>query len=269
MPEQAEVVFYRRRWEQSLGQMILRVALHPAARVFRGCPAAAMSALLPGAVLQTALAHGKQMLFHFAPAGWLGIHLGMSGELLAGPSLQPDRHDHLVLHTPATALVFRDPRMFGRIRFDPGPHPPAWWLALPPEILSDQFTLEAFTAALQRRKNSPLKAILLDQSLCPGIGNWMADEILWRARLHPENRAGHLQPRHHRELFTRMREVCQDALTVIGNDWGTPPDDWLFNHRWKDGGTCPRTGKPLVRRVVGGRTTCFSPTWQRTIRSQT
>jgi formamidopyrimidine-DNA glycosylase len=51
-------------------------------------------------------------------------------------------------------------------------------------------------------------------------------------------------------------------MRVIGTDWGRPPDDWLFNHRWMDGGSCPHTGKPLRREKIAGRTTCWSPAWQ-------
>jgi recombinational DNA repair ATPase RecF len=61
------------------------------------------------------------------------------------------------------------------------------------------------------------------------------------------------------ELAATLREVCAEAMDVIGKDWSDPPDTWLFNHRWKDGGRCPRSKKPLVREDVGGRTTCWSP----------
>jgi formamidopyrimidine-DNA glycosylase len=56
-----------------------------------------------------------------------------------------------------------------------------------------------------------------------------------------------------------IREVCTDALRVIGKDWSDPPDTWLFNHRWEKGGRCPRTRGPLLHATIGGRTTCWSP----------
>jgi formamidopyrimidine-DNA glycosylase len=59
-----------------------------------------------------------------------------------------------------------------------------------------------------------------------------------------------------------LQEVCRDAMRVIAPDWSRPPEDWLFNHRWRDGGICPRTGRPLQREPIGGRTTCWSPAWQ-------
>jgi formamidopyrimidine-DNA glycosylase len=65
-----------------------------------------------------------------------------------------------------------------------------------------------------------------------------------------------------RKLYATLRTVCAEAMAVIGKDWSDPPDAWLFNHRWQDGGRCPRAKKPLVRAEVGGRTTCWSPARQ-------
>ena len=100
------------------------------------------------------------------------------------------------------------------------------------------------------------------QQAFPGVGNWMADEILWRSRIHPKILAGNLNTYKRKMLYRRTQEVSRDALKVIGSDWNTPPDNWLFNHRWKDGGSCPQTGAPLKREKIGGRTTCWSPKWQ-------
>jgi formamidopyrimidine-DNA glycosylase len=91
----------------------------------------------------------------------------------------------------------------------------------------------------------------------------MADEVLWRAGFHPEAKAGAFGPLSVRKLHRTLRAVCADAMQVIGKDWGDPPASWLFNHRWKDGGNCPRTKEPLHRAEVGGRTTCWSPSRQR------
>jgi formamidopyrimidine-DNA glycosylase len=112
---------------------------------------------------------------------------------------------------------------------------------------------------LRRRARTAIKPVLLMQERFPGIGNWMADEVLWRAGFHPQAKAGSFGPRSVRKLHATLREVCAEAMAVIGKDWSDPPDTWLFNHRWKDGGRCPRSKKPLVREDVGGRTTCWSP----------
>jgi len=72
-----------------------------------------------------------------------------------------------------------------------------------------------------------------------GIGNWMADEILWRAGIHPKQAAGSLEGAQIKALYHEIRWVCREALRIIGKDFSDPPDSWLFPHRWQKGGTCP------------------------------
>ena len=101
------------------------------------------------------------------------------------------------------------------------------------------------------------------QEFFPGIGNWMVDEILWRARIHPAERAGNLSPAKQKALWEQTRFVTNGALETVGTRGGDPPSDWLFHVRWKDGGNCPQSGKSLVRETVAGRTTCWCPSLQR------
>ena len=107
MPELAEVEFLRRRWDVGVGQNILDVALHSEKRIFRGNDLAALRRVLPGAKLIGSEARGKQMLFRFNRDAWLGVHLGMTGELRHEPrDFPPGRHDHLVLRQARQALVY-------------------------------------------------------------------------------------------------------------------------------------------------------------------
>lgn len=112
-------------------------------------------------------------------------------------------------------------------------------------------------------RRSPVKGALLDQDTFPGIGNWMADEILWRAKLHPRRPCYSLDGEEFLHLHQTTRWVSREALRIIGTNWGEPPDTWLFQHRWKDGGLCPATGAPLRRETIAGRTTAWSPERQR------
>ncbi len=263
MPELAEVEYYRKRWNPAFGQRILAVHTHPAAKVFRGSPVRAWAAALRGQTLLGSEAAAKQMLFRFSGQHWLGLHLGMSGSLSRqNPEYRPGRHDHLVLATERDLLVFTDPRMFGRVRHWQGPEAPAEWRALPPPLLSEQFTPEALVTYFARRRASPVKALLLDQGRFPGVGNWMADEILWRAGLHPRRKGGDLSREEIGRLHAECRWVAREALATIGETMEDPPASWLFPHRWADGGTCPRSGVKLERATIGGRTTCWSPALQ-------
>lgn len=273
MPELAEVAFFRRQWDGGLGKRIERVHTHQQSRIFRSAPASVVSAALEGRVLVWSEAQAKQMLFRFGDDQWLGLHLGMSGKLFAAvPEMVPGKHDHLVLYIEDQALVFNDPRMFGKLALHQGTEPPAWWQDLPPPVLSEAFTAEALGAFCARRARSPIKAVLLMQERFPGIGNWMADEILWRAGIHPACPAGRLaQGRKRTALFEAIREVAADAMREIAGEGMAKvpdhlaselPEDWLFNHRWREGGRCPRSGRPLVRETIGGRTTCYAPSRQ-------
>ncbi len=272
MPELAEVEFYRKRWAAGHGARVAKVMVHPHARVFRDCDVPALRRVLTGARLLGSETAAKQMLFRFSGDTWLGIHLGMSGELFVrAPDYPPGRHDHLVLLQARHTLVFTDPRMFGGVILHRGKTAPEWWTRIAPAILSPAFTVQAVADFLHRRARAPLKAVLLMQERFPGIGNWMADEILWRAALHPARPAGSLTPAEIRTLHRECRFVCRGALKYNAGVGGRMPStlnefmpgSWLFNHRWEDGGRCPRTGVLLRRGEIGGRTTCWSPARQK------
>ena len=167
--------------------------------------------------------------------------------------------------------------MPGRILFATGREAPAWWRRLAPPILSGEFAPAAVAGFLLRHRHASLKAVLLLQSRFPGVGNWMADEILWRAAIHLRRRAGSLTAAETRSLWRESRRVCRLALATIAgtgkilppalNAW--IPNHWLFNHRWEDGGRCPRTGARLERAEIAGRTACWSPARHRLGRETT
>jgi formamidopyrimidine-DNA glycosylase len=262
MPELAEVEYHRRRWDPGRRQKVRAVLVHADKRVFRGTDALAAARKLRGQTLLESWTHGKQMLFRFSGGHWLGVHLGMTGELRQeGKNYHPQKHDHLVLRQAQRTLVFADSRQFGRIRFDEGPMAPAWWRALPPAVTTRGFTLERVQQCLQRRTRSPIKAVLLLQQYFPGIGNWMADEILWRAGIHPALRCGQVLAASKR-LWEETRQVAAGALRIVARDYSDPPTSWLFPHRWKKAGRCPRDDTPLHRAGIGGRTTAWCPRCQ-------
>jgi formamidopyrimidine-DNA glycosylase len=263
MPELAEVEYFRRRWDVGVGQKILELKINGGKRVFRGTDPGALQRLLPGAKLLGSEARGKQMLFRFSKDAWLGLHLGMTGQLRHEPAgFAPGKHDHMVLRQARQSLVFSDPRLFGRVLFHHGASEPGWWTQLPPALTSADFTLERMGAFLQRRARSPLKGVLLRQEFFIGIGNWMADEILWRAKIHPRRAAGRLSAAEAREVWRATRLVCAGALRIVAKDYSDPPLSWLFRHRWENGGRCPKDGRELARAAIGGRTTAWCPKCQ-------
>ena len=264
MPELAEVEYYRNRWHSGAGDKILAVKLHSQTRVFRGTNLALLRQALPGTFLAGSETHGKQMLFRFSNHLWLGLHLGMTGKLrVEKPDYKPDQHDHLVLYQTGRALVFADPRQFGRVRLHQGTDRPTWWSSLPIQLTSAEFTATVMRAFLQRHGRLPIKAALLLQKGFPGIGNWMADEILWRAKVNPRTRVGQLQESEIKILWQKLCFVCREAVRKIASDLSDPPRGWLFHERWHGQGKCPRDGTMLVRETVGGRTTAWCPKCQK------
>jgi formamidopyrimidine-DNA glycosylase len=263
MPELAEVEYYRKKWDPGLGAKLVAVRLHPQKRVFRGSNPREIRRELTGARLLESFARGKQMLFRLSSENWLGLHLGMSGTLRCeAAGYCAEKHDHLVLQQTQRALVFRDPRQFGRVRFYHGKSKPPWWSGAP-DISSAGFNAKYVVDFLHRHGRAPIKAALLRQDGFPGIGNWMADEILWRAKIAPSLRAGALASKQQMAVRRATRFVSREALRIIGHDNSDLPASWLIHQRWKSKGVCPRHRTPLRRATIGGRTTAWCPHCQR------
>ena len=263
MPELAEVEYFRKRWDPGFGSRIIAAQLHGEKRIFRGIDVRALKRNLVRHKLLRSHARGKQMLFEFSGHNWLGIHLGMSGKLrLEAAEFSPGKHDHLVLQQKEQSLVFSDARQFGRVRFHYGKEAPDWWRASAPEIHSRKFTKPALQRFVRRHARAPIKAVLLLQSGFPGVGNWMADEILWRARIAPRISGGKLSDEKLDVLWRTTRFVARASLRTIGQDFSDPPKSWLLHQRWKRSGKCPRDGTMLRRGTIGGRTTAWCATCQ-------
>ena len=264
MPELAEVEYYRQQWDGGLRRKIARVELHGGKRSFRGVDVARLTGRLRGAMLLESEARAKQMLFRCSGGSWLGVHLGMTGKLrVAAPDFTPGKHDHLVIFQRKCALVFHDPRQFGRVLFHEGKEPPPWWTKLPPALTSPEFTADGVRAFFRRRARLAVKAALLQQERFPGVGNWMADEILWRAKLDPRRLCGRLTPARSTSVWRATREVCRIALATVGVDFSDPPAGWFFHVRWTKAGRCPRCQRPLQTATIGGRTTRWCGRCQR------
>jgi formamidopyrimidine-DNA glycosylase len=264
MPELAEVEYFRRQWDAGIGHRVIKVALYARKRVFRGTKTRALQRDLTGSCLVSSTARGKRMLFRFSNENWLGLHLGMTGRMeIAPPDFRPQKHDHLVLYQDDRALVFRDSRQFGRVQFHHGINSPAWWNETIPEIASRAFTRKFFDSFLDRHGKAPIKAVLLMQSGFSGIGNWMADEILWRAKILPARRTQELNRQERTELFRATKFVARESLRIIGPDDSGLSRGWLIHERWRAGGKCPRHRTILRRERIGGRMTAWCPKCQR------
>ncbi|HEV3244502.1 MAG TPA: DNA-formamidopyrimidine glycosylase family protein [Chthoniobacterales bacterium] len=263
MPELAEVEWFRKQWDAGRGAEIVDLSLHARNRIFRGEDLKDLRQRLISTKLLGSQARGKRMVFKFSGDNWLGIHLGMTGKIrVESANYRPGKHDHLVLFQRECALVFTDSRQFGRIRFHHGTDEPNWWKGDAPEIISREFDQKFLDQFLDRHRKAPIKAVLLMQNGFPGIGNWMADEILWRAKALPSKRTGKLSARERAELFRATKFVVRRSLETLGQDFSDPPCNWLIHQKWKRDGICPIHRTLLRHAMIGGRTTAWCPKCQ-------
>ncbi len=191
------------------------------------------------------------------PGPALGIHLGMSGKIViadghggeveGGDYWQRGRAhgDHRFSRFSLTfddggALHLVDPRRLGRVRLDPPVD------SLGPD--AGEITPARFRAAFARG-TAPVKARLLDQDAIAGIGNLLADQVLWQAKIHPATPVGELARADVDRLLRAVRLAVRKS--VDGGGVHTLP---MLSFR-KEGGTCPRCGAPMIRGKIAGRTT--------------
>ncbi|KAG9051176.1 hypothetical protein FS837_011291 [Tulasnella sp. UAMH 9824] len=202
---------------------------------------------------------GRMPVMHFGMTGMLHIQGQEPAYYQRKPKDDekeewPPKNTKFVLHiagadgAPPTKIAFRDPRRLGRVRLcaEPEKEPPVSELGFDP-ILSMP-SLEEFSPLVKKR-NMPIKALLLDQSFSAGVGNWVADEVLFHARIHPEQRATALSDDEIATLHEKIVYVCKTAVDVKA-DSEKFPDSWLFRHRWDKG----KKGKVASLKLPDGRT---------------
>jgi formamidopyrimidine-DNA glycosylase len=259
VPELPEVESYRRLAASALDRTITSIATPDAWYLKGAADGRALRRALVGHHLTSVRRIGKLLLFEIDSGPTLGIRFGMTGtlvvdgvdgveRLLYAPS-RPDRRwvRWSAQFDDGGSLAVRDPRRLGGILLDPdlsrlGPDA----AAIGPSAL----------AAALRGSCVPLKARLLDQSRVAGIGNLMADEVLWRAGLSPLRPAGSLSANEVRRLHRHLGRTIEDLIERGGAHRGD-----LMGERHL-GGRCPRDGTALNRSTVGGRTSWWCPRHQ-------
>ena len=265
MPELPEVEAYRRLAEEALDRPIAAVLLLDLRYLRGGTTPRQLRRVLAGASFAAARRIGKLLVLDLegtkpATGHRLGVRFGMTGSLFV------DGHsaiDELIYSSKARGaqwdrfrvrladggdLVVHDPRLLGGVSLDPDE------TALGPDAMA--VTLAQLRHALEG-SGAPLKARLMDQARMAGIGNLLADEILWRASLAPGRRAGSLSPAEIRRLHHHLRATLDELSARGGSHMGD-----LMVARQK-GGRCPRDGAALMRSTVGGRTTYWCPRHQK------
>lgn len=282
MPELPEVERARRLVERvAMGRTIARVWVDDDDIVFSGVKPRAVARALKGRRVVAVRRRGKQLWWELDRRPWPVFHFGMTGqfltprhegiELAASPRHRrdewPPRFAKIrVWLDDGGELAMTNARRLGRIRLlqDPMREPPISRLGFDP--LTDMPSRRWFLAALERRK-APIKAVLLDQQFAAGVGNWLADEVLYQARIDPRRRACDLEPGEAARVHTKLRAIVRRACDVEA-DKGRFPRTWLFHHRWGRGRgkrqeARTARGERILHTEVAGRTTAWVPAVQK------
>lgn len=262
MPELPEVESARRLIaDTAMDRRIVRVD-DADAFVCRPHAPGEIATVLLGCTLTAARRIGKTMWCETSPSRGaepgpdLGIHLGMGGIILVtgadgrrhrGGDYQPRSQPTSPVWNRFTldfadggSLVLFDKRRLGRVRLDPVLE------RLGPDAL--QIKPAEFRTRIGRG-TAPVKARLLDQSVLAGVGNLLADQTLWQARISPRRGVDTLERSDVDRLHRALRSALRSALSKGGVHTGR-----VIGHRIP-GGTCPRCGAAMATGTVGGRTT--------------
>jgi len=210
------------------------------------------------------------------PAGKLGVHLRMTGQLLWVEQTTP-----LQIHTRLRwflednqELRFVDTRTFGKVWWIPPEVTPETIIQglakLGPEPLEDGFTLDYLTQILSKSQRK-IKTLLLDQEAIAGIGNIYADEALFKSGIHPQAIASSLRGKQIEKLHQAIREVLQqgieaggttfsDFINVKGINGNYGQQAWVYR---RSGQPCRICGTTIERLKLAGRSSHYCPQCQK------
>ena len=277
MPELPEVERGRRLAESvAAGRRIAAVACAADSIVYAGVSSAEWEALCGRQVLAVRR-WGKQLWFDLDQGPHPLFHFGMSGgfrvpgdtplKLATGPAHRPDEWPPRYWKVRFTfedgaELVMTDARRLGRLRLRHAPReePPVSRLGFDP-LLALPPPREF--ARLLAARSVVIKSLLLDQGFAAGVGNWIADEVLYQARIDPRRRARDLDDREAKRLRTVLRRVVETAVSVDAES-SRYPASWLFHRRWgRRAEATTARGEAVEHIEIGGRTTAWAPAVQR------
>lgn len=216
-----------------------------------------------GKKLISVMRQGKLLGFDFGDTT-LTSHLRMTGRWLLGE--KKDKSTRAILRFSKDTVTFQDPRGFGTMdlrdsaRWDDGLGPDL--LSLPPSWLPPE--------KVQNSKRST-KAVLLDQSVVAGVGNYLADETLWQNKVSPNRIAQENTEKEWQGLYQGAKNLALCTLEsggvslrdYVGVDGQEGEGEDLLQVYGRSEEPCLRCGDPLAKTKVAGRGTTFCPSCQR------
>ncbi len=286
MPELPEVETVRTGLERLI---VGRTIAHVSSDTPKSFPnaSAEVSQFLVGAQVSDVRRRAKVLLIDLSSGHTLVTHLKMTGQLVyrgeqsfgAGHPTDslvgelPDKSTRVIIEfVDGSHLYFNDQRKFGWMKLYPTLEVPNidFMRRVGPEPLDDNFTASAFAERFQRRKNTSLKAALLDQTVVAGVGNIYADEALWGAKIHPTCLVKNLSSTQLELLFAELQFVLRLSIEKGGstdrnyvNAEGKRGSYIDFARVFRrEGQACPRCGSTIIKTRVAGRGTHTCPVCQ-------
>jgi formamidopyrimidine-DNA glycosylase len=286
MPELPEVETVRMQLQRKIvGKKIAKVEiLHP--KIERDSPTLVRK--LKGKTIDDIDRVGKLMIFSFVGEDdlFLLAHLKMTGQffyieqdevvggghVVTAPDHElPHRHTRLAFHfTDHTTLYFNDMRLFGYVKVATAKEVAHARSRFGPEPINPDFDCEWFYEKLKKRK-TPIKAALLDQTFIAGLGNIYVDEALWRAKVLPMRQANLVNKKEAMALCVAAGNVMNESIAVGGTTFQHFKDTGGENGNFTDylqvfgqqGKTCSRCGGIIQKTRCAGRGTHYCPHCQK------
>jgi len=203
-----------------------------------------------------------------------GEHFGAGHPSDSLVGVLPDKTTRVIIEfTDKSKLYFNDQRKFGWMRLMPTIQVPEldFFKKVGPEPLTDEFTSKFFIHRLQRKKNSTIKAAILDQTVLAGVGNIYADESLWGAKIHPATKVidvpvSKLKVLHYEIIFVLKLSIEKGGSTNKNyvNAEGKKGSYMEFARVFRrENLPCPNCGTTIIKIRVAGRGTHVCPTCQK------
>lgn len=260
MPELPEVEGFRKYIDgTSLEQKIIKVEVADA-KVLK-YPRDEFIAELSGCKFTATDRVGKYMFAATDGGKMIMFHYGMTGSpKYFRDDADAPRHARITFHFDSGfRLAYNCPRKFGRITLTDGVKEYCLAHKIGPDAA--KISLKDFIERISGRKTA-IKSALMNQSILAGVGNWIVDEVLYQASIHPEIRVNELKAKELENIFSRMDYVIGTALKLDAH-MPSFPKDFLTHSRWTDKGRAdaPRLDLEIIK--VGGRTTYFDPKRQK------
>jgi formamidopyrimidine-DNA glycosylase len=218
------------------------------------------------------------------PNRWyLFLHMGMTGristpdyiprlESLGSEESYPPKHTHLTFSCGTMEASFSDPRKFGSVILQSSQE--CEFSKLAPDALEVSSSKTKFNIEGLIGQSTPIKTILLDQTrVMSGVGNWIADEVLYQSQIHPNQR--YLSEEMANQIITWVGTILRQAIDCLNKDTDFP-STWIFHVRWNKRDKTmsgailhDATGNNVEFITSGGRTSAIVPSRQRLLTTTT